>query len=186
MVYNIDSNELIEKTALELKKIPEMKQPEWASFVKTGVNKERPPIRNDWWYVRAAAILRTIYKLGPIGVSKLRAKYGGKRNRGNKPDKVYKSSGNIIRKILQQLEKAGFLIEEKSGVHKGRKLTKKGKEFLDNISKQISPVVKIEKVKKEKIKEEKAEEKVKEIKEEKKEDGKIQTSKQEAETGKTA
>jgi small subunit ribosomal protein S19e len=210
MVYNINPNELIEKTAIELKKIPEIKPPEWAEFVKTGVNKERPPLRTDWWYIRTAAILRSVYVLGPIGVSKLRTKYGSKRNRGYKPDKTKKSSGNIIRKALQQLSDAGFLIEEKDGVHKGRKITKKGKDFLDNIAKQISPEIKISKVKKQskdkkeekpeakEIVEEKTEEKSKDktekqedkkdkkdIKEDKNEDGKIQASKQEAEAGKT-
>ena len=150
MVQNIKPNELIEKTAIELKKIPEIKPPVWSVFVKTGVNKERPPLRNDWWYVRAAAVLRSVYLRGPMGVSKLRTKYGSKRNMGYKPDRVYKGSGNILRKILQQLEKAGLLIEEKKGVHKGRKVTKKGKEFLDNISKQIKPVV-IGKKKEEKV-----------------------------------
>jgi len=160
MVQNINPTELIEKTAEELKKITELKPPVWAYYVKTGVNKERAPIRNDWWYVRTAAILRSIYILGPIGVSKLRTKYGGKRNKGHKPDRVYKSSGNIIRKILQQLEKTGFLTEEKKGIHKGRKITKKGKEFLDNISKQIKPEVRIEKAEKEEVKENKKEVKV--------------------------
>ena len=177
MVQNINPTELIEKTAEELKKITELKPPIWAYYVKTGMNKERAPIRNDWWYTRAAAILRSIYILGPIGVSKLRTKYGGKKNRGHKPDKVYKSSGNIIRKILQQLEKAGFLIEEKKGIHKGRKITKKGKELLDNISKQIKPEVKIEKPKEKKVEQriEKKEEKPKETKKEgkKKENGKV-------------
>ncbi len=169
MVHNIKPEELIEKTALELKKIPELKPPVWANYVKTGVNKERPPIRNNFWYIRAAAILRSVYLLGPVGVSKLRTKYGSKRNRGYKPDKIYKSSGSIIRKILQGLEKAGFLTEEKKGIHKGRKITKKGKEFLDNISKQIKPAVVIEKPKKEDKKKEKVEEKIKKPKESKKE-----------------
>ena len=136
-IYDVNPNELIEKAAEELKKIPEIKPPTWAAYVKTGANKERPPLKNDWWYARTAAILRTIYILGPIGVSKLRIKYGGKRNRGHKPDKVYKSSGNIIRKVLQQLEKAGFVSEIKVGIHKGRKITPKGKSFLDKIAKQI-------------------------------------------------
>ena len=78
-IYNVPQGELIEKTALELKKIQSIKAPIWSEFVKTGAHKERAPARNDWWHVRAAAILRTTYNLGPIGVSKLRSKYGGKK-----------------------------------------------------------------------------------------------------------
>ena len=108
-IYNSDPSELIEKTAEELKKVESIKPPVWAPFVKTGVHKERPPVKSDWWYMRAASILRQIYRFGPIGVSKLRVKYGGKKNRGYKPEHFYKGSGNIIRKIIQQLEKEDFV-----------------------------------------------------------------------------
>lgn len=136
-MYDIDSQELILKTAEELKKFPEIKPPGWASFVKTGMHKERPPVKNDWWYVRTASVLRTVYRLGPVGVSKLRTKYGGKKNRGVKKEHFYKGSGNILRKSLQQLEKAGFVKFEEKGIHKGRIITPKGKSFLDKIATRI-------------------------------------------------
>ena len=136
-MYDVDSQELINKAAEELKKIPEIKPPEWAPFVKTGMHKERPPVKNDWWYMRTASVLRTVYRLGPVGVSKLRAKYGGKKNRGHKKEHFFKGSGNILRKSLQQLEKAGFVKFAEKGVHKGRIVTPKGKSFLDRIAVQI-------------------------------------------------
>ena len=108
-IYDVDVNELVEKVAEELKKDENIKSPEWAGYVKTGMHKERAPLNKDWWYLRTAAVLRTIYKQGPVGVSKLRIKYGGKKRRGHKPSRFYPGSGNIIRKALQQLEKAGFL-----------------------------------------------------------------------------
>lgn len=139
-MYDVDSQELIEKAAEELKKIPEIKAPEWAPFVKTGMHKERPPVKGDWWYLRTASVLRTVYRLGPVGVSKLRAKYGGKKNRGHKKEHFYKGSGNILRKSLQQLEKAGFVKFAEKGVHKGRIITPKGRSFLDRIATQIQGV----------------------------------------------
>ena len=51
-IYEIKANELIEKLAEELKQIKEIKAPIWASFVKTGHFKERPPVKNDWWYTQ--------------------------------------------------------------------------------------------------------------------------------------
>jgi small subunit ribosomal protein S19e len=129
--YDIDPQELINRTAEKLKKLPELTPPEWAKFVKTGAHKERPPINNDWWYTRAASILRKIQKLGPIGTNKLRRKYGGKKNRGSKPEEFRKGSGKIIRTILQQLDKAGLTEHTEKGVHKGRILTKKGVSFLN-------------------------------------------------------
>mgnify|MGYP001620045331 CR=1 FL=1 len=137
IMYDVDPQELVSKAAEELKKIPEIKAPEWATFVKTGMHKEKPPVNADWWHIRAASVLRAVYRLGPVGVSKLRDKYGGKKNRGVKPDHFYKGSGNILRKALQQLEKAGFVKYNDKGVHKGRIITPKGRSFLDKIASQI-------------------------------------------------
>ncbi len=134
-VYDINPNKLIEKAVSELKKIEGMKAPEWSKFVKTSHSRERPPYDKDWWYFRSAAILRSVYLLGPVGVNKLRTKYGSKKNRGNKPEKFYKSSGKIIRVILQQLDKAGLTKYGEKGVHKGRMITKEGKSFLDKLAK---------------------------------------------------
>ncbi len=136
-IYNTNPNELIEKVAEQLKSFEEIKAPSWASFVKTGHSKERPPVEKDWWYIRFAAVLRSIYKLGPVGVSKLRTKYGSKKNRGVRPSHFYKGSGNILRKILQQGEKAGLLKQVEKGVHKGRILTPKGKSLLDKTAASI-------------------------------------------------
>ena len=134
-INDLPQGQVIEKTAEALKKVEEIKPTEWAKFVKTGTSRERPPVNPDWWYVRAASILKKINKLGPVGVNKLKKKYGSKKNRGHKPGKRYDASGNIIRKILQQLEKAGLIEQTIKGSHKGRILTNKGKSFLDKSSK---------------------------------------------------
>ena len=139
-MYDVDATELIKKAAEELKKNENIKPPEWAGFVKTGRHKERVPADKEWWYIRTAAVLRTIYRFGPIGVSKLRVKYGGRKRRGHKKEHFYPGSGNIIRKVLQQLEKAGFLQKEEKLQHKGRRVTPLGKSFLDKLSTQIYKV----------------------------------------------
>lgn len=134
-VYTINPHKLIEKAAEELKK--EIKMPEWAKFVKTSTAKERPPVNLDWWYMRAASLLRKLYLNSPIGVNRLKKFYGGKKNRGHKPERVYKGSGKIIRVILQQLEKLGFVNKEEKLKYKGRKITPKGKKFLDGLAKVL-------------------------------------------------
>lgn len=136
--YDINPNELIEKVAEKLKAVKEIEAPEWAKFTKTGVSKERVPERDDWWHIRCAAILRTVYRFGPIGVEKLRTKYGSKKRRGARPPHFFKASGNIIRKALQQLEKAGLLEYEKKGLRKGRKTTGKGNAFVDGVAKELA------------------------------------------------
>ena len=179
-VYNVDQNELIEELAKELKSIDAVKPTEWAAFVKTGHMNERPPARADWWYVRAASLLRIVSIKGPIGVSKLRIRYGGKKNRGVAPGRFYKASGNIVRKILQQLEKAELLKQDSRDVHKGRVITANGAKLLskvaDKLLKSKPKEVKVEETPKEEkpvVKEEKpqiqAEEPKGKPKEEKKE-----------------
>ena len=121
-----------------LKEIPEFKEPEWAQFVKSGAGKERPIDDPDFWFKRAASVLRNIYKKGCVGVSRLRTKYGSKKNRGMKPEKFKKASGKIIRVILQQADASGFTEIQKpiKGVRSkkpGRILTDKGKKFLEDV-----------------------------------------------------
>ncbi len=123
--FSADASKLIEAVAHELKAIQQIKPPAWSAFVKTGINRERPPVSKDWWYVRTASILRTVARLGPVGTSKLRTKYGGKHSRGYKSERFARGSGSIIRKALQQLEKAGLIKQTSKGIHKGRVTTEK-------------------------------------------------------------
>jgi len=136
-VYDVNANKLIEKTAKELESKPEFTAPEWAKFVKTGVSKQRPPMKNNWWHTRVAAILRTVYTQGLVGTNRLRVKYGGKKNMGYQPERQKKGSGSIARKSLQQLERAGLIKQAQKGNHKGRVMTPVGKKFLDKIATQI-------------------------------------------------
>lgn len=134
-VFDVKPQELAKEVARELKL--KIQAPVWTAFVKTGMHKQRPPMNKDWFYIRAASVLRTIYKDGPVGVSKLRSRYGGSKNKGVKPRKFTKASGNIIRKVLQQLEKAGFIVQKKEGVHKGRVITPAGVSLLEKASAKI-------------------------------------------------
>ncbi len=137
-VFEASANELILKAAEELKKNANIKAPAWAPFVKTGTNRERLPEQPDWWYIRAAAVLRQLY-LRPQGVQRLRGIYGGRKNMGFKPERFKKGSGNILRKILQQLEKAGYLKKEKVG----RVITPIGVQFLDSMAKDVPTLHKL-------------------------------------------
>lgn len=158
-IYDVDAGKLIKNLAEELKKVDSIVAPEWAKFVKTGAGKERPPVDEDWWYMRAASVMRKILIGGPLGVSKLRKKYSSKKNRGHKPERVYVGGGNILRKILQQLEKAELLKYVEKGVHKGRIVTGKGEKLLNLAAKNVGSEIKRE-VKKIEIKEPSSEKKV--------------------------
>lgn len=126
--------EFVKITAEELKKV--MKQPEWALYVKTSAGRERPPLQEDWWFWRAASLLRRISLDGPVGVSRLRSYYGGLHRRGHKPAHFKKSGGKIIRAILQDLEKAGY-VQKVDKPKRGRKISPQGQKFLNSIAKTI-------------------------------------------------
>ncbi len=131
-IFNKEPREFNDSLAVALKKIPEFSIPEWALFVKSGVSKERVPEDPDFWFKRIASILRQLYIHGVVGVERLRHRYGSKKNRGVKPSKHKKSSGKMIRVMLQQAEQAGF-VEKLDKVQFGRRLTEKGRNFLDSI-----------------------------------------------------
>ncbi len=131
-IYDVPADRLIGRLKEELKTIEEISPPEWSKFVKTSCSKERRPDQEDWWYIRAASILRKVYMDGPLGVSRLRTIYGSKKNRGHQPEKFKRASGSVIRTILQQLEAAG-LVENKTG----RVITSKGQSLLNSLSREV-------------------------------------------------
>ncbi len=132
-VYDVPSGKLIKGLEVELKKVDAIKPTKWAQFVKTGTDREKIPEKGDWWYTRSASILCKVYKSGPIGIHRLKRRYAGRKNRGYKPDKIKGGSGSVIKHILVQLEKAGFVEKTK----KGRILTKHGASLLDKTSHKV-------------------------------------------------
>ena len=135
-LYDVEAGKYLDALAEKLRGMKEFEQPEWARYVKTSASRTRPPFEEGWWLKRAASILRQVYLRGMLGVGRLKTKYGGKKDRGMRPSKFRRASGKIIRVILQEAGKAGF-VEIVKGKKTGRKLTKKGKEFLDSIAVKI-------------------------------------------------
>ncbi|AGI47904.1 SSU ribosomal protein S19E [Thermoplasmatales archaeon BRNA1] len=134
-VYDVPAEPLILKVAEKLKQNDKIVAPEWAEFAKTGIHTERAPAQADWWYTRAASIMRKLYVKGPMGTSKLAAEYGGYVDRGAKPNRAVKGSRNIIRKCLIQLQDAGLL--EATNDKQGRKVSAAGQSMLDNAAKEV-------------------------------------------------
>ena len=133
--YDVPAELLINKLSEYLmENMRDVQPPIWAGYVKTGSHVERVPQNPDWWYLRTASMLRKLYMNGPVGVSKLRKDYGGRKRRGVKPAHFAKAGGNIIRTILQQLEQAG--LAQKDGI-KGRIVSGKGRSLLDAMATQI-------------------------------------------------
>lgn len=133
--YDVPASKFIEKLAKYLKEnIDEVQPPAWASLAKTGAHVEKQPQNLNWWYIRSASILRKVYVHGPLGLEKLRAEYGGRKDFGVKPEHVVKAGGSNIRKILQQLEAAGLV--QTTRPH-GRTMTPKGRKLLQEVAEDL-------------------------------------------------
>lgn len=134
-VREVPADKLIEALAQYLKQnVPQIKPPPWATFAKTGSHRERVPDSPEWWYYRAASILRKLYLARePIGIETFRTIYGGLKRRGSAPPHFRKCGGTHIRKIIQQLEKAGLAAK----TPRGRIITPKGRRLLDELAYQI-------------------------------------------------
>ncbi|MDE1860100.1 MAG: 30S ribosomal protein S19e [Candidatus Micrarchaeota archaeon] len=132
-VFEVDTAELIKRTAEKLKTAG-IKKPPYIQLVKTGSGRERPPADPDFWYVRCASVIRQVYINGPVGISKLRLKYGSKKGHVVTRHHNYRAGGSIIKDAFTALEKLGYVKSTKQG----RVITSTGKSFLDKIANEIS------------------------------------------------
>jgi small subunit ribosomal protein S19e len=130
-VYDVKASDVVSLAAERLK--DKLKKPAYMSFVKSGAGKERMPLSQDFWYVRSASILRQVYMNGPVGVSRLRTKYGNKKEHVVHRKHHVRAGGSIIRDAMLGLEKAGYLKNTKAG----RVITPQGKSFIDKICKEL-------------------------------------------------
>ncbi|MCY0859429.1 MAG: 30S ribosomal protein S19e [Sulfolobaceae archaeon] len=126
---------LIKRLAEYLKNnVDSIKPPEWTLFAKTASYNERvPDDPENWWYIRAASLMRKLYVKGPFGVETSRTIYSSSKRRGSRPPKTVKAPGHAARLIFQQLEKSGLVIKTK----RGRLLSSKGRALVDKLSYEI-------------------------------------------------
>ncbi len=134
-IYDVYPQDLIAKVASILKQsYPEVKKPEGIEFLKTAHFKELPPVNPDFWFIRCASLLRKLYN-GPVGMKELRKAYGGRKVKDTRKSHTHLASGAIIRRCLQQLQKAGLVEIYKK---EGRILSAKGRSLLDKTATEIA------------------------------------------------
>ena len=137
-LYDAPAEELIEALTEKLADESAIDAPEWATFAKTGVDRELPPEQDDFWQRRAASLLRKVAVDGPVGVNSLRTAYGSSKQGSTRyrvrPDQKTKGSGNIIRTVLQQLEEAGYVETSQAD---GRRITGEGQRLLDDTASEV-------------------------------------------------
>ena len=136
-LYDVPADALIE--ALAEKLVEELDEPDWARYAKSGEGREFPPEQEDFWYVRAASVLRTVAKDGPVGVERLATRYGsakqGTDRYGVAPRHSTAGSRNQLRTMLQGLEEAGYL--ERPPNDEGRVVSAEGQSLLDSTAGEV-------------------------------------------------
>jgi len=130
-LYDVPAEEFVDELAARLEE--HIDEPDWAAFVKSGADREFPPEQAEFWYRRAASVLRTVAMDGPVGVERLTTRYGGPTEGSNRyrvaPIHRADGSGKLIRTILQQLEDADLL--EQTQHQDGRVVSSVGRSLLD-------------------------------------------------------
>src|SRR2546428_8643482 len=102
--YDVPPVLLIERIKEKLQAEGKIKPPEWAAFARTGVNTEKAPVQKDWWYRRAAAVLRKDYLHGPVGTPRLAAEFGGRPDAGSPPHHPPPGPRSVAREAIPQPE----------------------------------------------------------------------------------
>jgi small subunit ribosomal protein S19e len=131
---DVPADSLLPRLAAELKNRKAVEPPKWAPFVRTGVHTQLAPTQRDWWYLRSASVMRKIYLVGPAGVERLSAEYGGRRDRGSAPYHARTGSRAVLRTIVHQLERSGLVQPLKN---RGRRLSAEGQRLLDRLSREV-------------------------------------------------
>ena len=138
-VFDAPANKFVNQVAAFFKEKNIIKIPKYASLVKTSRSHDCEPINPDYFYYKAAAIVRKLYrtKSKNVGVGSLRVKYSKKERRGSQPHKTFRAGGKIIREIVIQLKNAGYLKNyggKEDETNSGLFLTQKGRSELDKIA----------------------------------------------------
>jgi small subunit ribosomal protein S19e len=116
-----------------MKAVPGVEEPDWAHYAKTGSHAERPPTNREWWFTRAASLMRKLYLHGPVGLGDLERAYGGSKALHYYPKHHRDAGGSSVRRILRQLEQADLVAK----TPKGRVLSSKGRGMIDKVSSDL-------------------------------------------------
>ena len=121
--------------AAQLKRSGKVEVPKWVDIAKTAHWKELAPYDPDWYYIRAAAIVRKVYLRQGTGVGALKKRFGGAYRRGAAPERHQDGAGGLIRTILLSLDELNITEAHGKG---GRKVTRTGQQALDLVAGQVA------------------------------------------------
>jgi len=130
-VRDVPANKWVKAMAQQFKREGKIQVPNCADLVKTCHGRERAPQSNDWYYLRAAAVLRRIYLRPGTGYGGLGKAFAVKKNRGSKPERTIKAAVGPLHWACKALESLKLIAKGKS---KGRVLTREGRKRADTVA----------------------------------------------------
>ncbi|MDE1762342.1 MAG: 30S ribosomal protein S19e [Candidatus Micrarchaeota archaeon] len=131
-VFDVDASALIKRASEQLK-AKGVSKPAYVDYVKSGASRERVPMDADFFYMRSASVLRQVYINGPIGISKLRTRYGTRKMHSIHRHHHMRAGGSVIKDAFSALEKLNYVKK----TPKGREITPAGKSFMDKLSNEL-------------------------------------------------
>lgn len=115
-----------------LKSSNKMVLPEHHDIMKTGEGKELAPCDDDWYYLRAAAIVRQIARFGTVTSECMAWRYGSRKNRGVRPSKYVPAYREIGDSVLDNLRNMGWINASADDM-----LTEQGKTVVREIIEKV-------------------------------------------------
>ena len=131
-IFEIESDKLVKRAADKLRE-QKIAKPAYVDYVKSGAGRDRAPTDDTFWYMRCASILRQTYVNGPIGIAKLRVRYGNRMRHTVAHPHHKRAGGSIIKDAFDTLEKIGYISKTKEG----RVISNKGRSFLDGVANEL-------------------------------------------------
>jgi len=128
---DVSANKWVRAMASHLKQTGKLFVPTCAEFVKQSHGNQRAPQNPDWYFYRAAAVLRRIYQRPGTGYGGLSKPFGMKKNNGSRPEKFVRAAKGMLHWVCKSLE--GMKLIGK-GKKSGRVITKEGKRKCDAIA----------------------------------------------------
>ncbi|KAL0229959.1 hypothetical protein PCE1_003523 [Barthelona sp. PCE] len=129
----VTADQFIQACGLHLKNANILELPTEITYIKSAPGRELGPQDPDWFFKRAAAILRRVYIQPGIGLGGFAKYFGAKARNGHARNHGALAARGVIRRIIQNFEKAG-LIEQST---KGRVLSSEGRRVCDTVATNI-------------------------------------------------
>ena len=132
-VKDVDAGKWIKGFAGHLKTQGSLEVPEFVDYAKTSAAKVLAPLDPDWYYVKAAAVLRRVYLRPFTGIGGLRKVFGSVYGK-SRPLHFKRAAGGVLRHVLQSLEKLNLLTKSDDG---GRVITKAARRDCDRVAMKV-------------------------------------------------